>query len=303
MWYYKPVYIDIFRQEVTAMKLNENGIIALISSAVLIVCGIIYLVSSDEPSDNRIIIKPRSTDTTQDISEEYSENKNDVTKENIVITTRRTNKSKKSTTTTNTSNVKTQRTSEITYNYPIDINNADKDMLCSVSGIGEVLAERILDYKSLNGNFKSMYELLEIDGIGEGKLDILMKYFYVTNDIGSQTKQSSYTKSKTIKTTKISTQSTSFSKTTGSSDYYGTSKTTDTKKTKQTTVTSSRKKVNINTADATEIQRSLLINYELAEKIVELREMIGGYSNIREVLMIDGFSYELLTELDEYIEI
>lgn len=77
------------------MKLSENGIIALISSAVLIVCGIIYVVSSDEPSDNRIIIKPRSADTTQDISEEYSENKNDLTKENIVITTKKTNKSKK----------------------------------------------------------------------------------------------------------------------------------------------------------------------------------------------------------------
>lgn len=50
---------------------------------------------------------------------------------------------------------------------PIDINDADMDELCSLPGIGETLALRILEYRSKIGGFSSMEQLLDIKGIGQ----------------------------------------------------------------------------------------------------------------------------------------
>jgi competence protein ComEA len=53
----------------------------------------------------------------------------------------------------------------------IDLNRATAEELESLPGIGEELARRILEYREENGSFKSVQELLEVKGIGEGKLE------------------------------------------------------------------------------------------------------------------------------------
>ena len=61
----------------------------------------------------------------------------------------------------------------------ININNASAEDLMLLPGIGEVLAQRILDYRDENGSFGSISELINIRGIGEKTLNKISDYITV----------------------------------------------------------------------------------------------------------------------------
>lgn len=49
----------------------------------------------------------------------------------------------------------------------VDLNSADAAALDTLPGVGPALAQRILDWRSANGGFASVEQLLDISGIGE----------------------------------------------------------------------------------------------------------------------------------------
>ncbi|HEY4314655.1 MAG TPA: helix-hairpin-helix domain-containing protein [Actinomycetes bacterium] len=56
---------------------------------------------------------------------------------------------------------------------PVDLNTATLEQLDGLPGIGPVLAQRILDWRTANGRFDSVDELGEVSGIGEAHLSDL----------------------------------------------------------------------------------------------------------------------------------
>jgi len=51
----------------------------------------------------------------------------------------------------------------------VNINQADKEALITLPGIGNILATRIIEYRETNGEFKINEELKKVSGIGEKK--------------------------------------------------------------------------------------------------------------------------------------
>ena len=63
----------------------------------------------------------------------------------------------------------------------IDINRAEPWLLEALPGIGGVLAQRIVDYRSENGSFRRIEDLLKVNGIGPATFENIKQYITLSD--------------------------------------------------------------------------------------------------------------------------
>ena len=73
----------------------------------------------------------------------------------------------------------TEAASEESSEGKININTADSETLQTLSGIGEVRAQAIIDYREQYGEFETVEDILKVSGIGEGTLEKIIDYITV----------------------------------------------------------------------------------------------------------------------------
>ena len=61
----------------------------------------------------------------------------------------------------------------------IDLNSADKRLLMAISGIGEKLADRIIEYRQKHEGFSDLNELKDIKGVSDAKFVKIKEYLFV----------------------------------------------------------------------------------------------------------------------------
>jgi competence protein ComEA len=57
--------------------------------------------------------------------------------------------------------------------FPLDLNRAKLEDFIELPGIGEKLAQRLVDYRESHGGFRSVEDLREVRGIGAKRFERL----------------------------------------------------------------------------------------------------------------------------------
>lgn len=61
----------------------------------------------------------------------------------------------------------------------ININKADSNELQELNGIGESTATAIIQYREENGDFETIEDIKNVQGIGENKFELIKDYIKV----------------------------------------------------------------------------------------------------------------------------
>ena len=279
-------------------KAKKYGIYAVLAAALLISAAVSAVI--DKKDSKRVIIY--STSETENIIAENDSSKAKSEKSKKV-TTKKTSKvteakTAKQTTskTSKTTKVSTSKTRKETtekradINFPIDINLVTFDELMAINGIGESTAYAILDLRDRLGLITYMEQLLEISGIGENKLAMLSEYLYVDDADYSPPPET------------VTEVHTTVPPETPPPEETDSKSPEDTTSSIESAPDDELKPVNINEADKEELMECLLIDEELAESIIEIREQLGGkYENSLQLLYVKGISKDMLSEIKEFI--
>ena len=62
---------------------------------------------------------------------------------------------------------KAAATATATATAPVNLNTATAEQLATIPGVGQKMAERIIDYRQKNGGFKKVEDLMNVSGVGE----------------------------------------------------------------------------------------------------------------------------------------
>lgn len=176
-------------------------------------------------------------------------------------------------------------TEEYRPNFPLELNTASAKDLTYIDGIGETLAQRIVEYARRYG-FYEANDLLNVSGIGQSKLSRILPYVYVdASGLPPKTE------------TTVTTAASTYDKdvfTDSDNSYVFSDATTS-------SAAAEIYRVNVNTAGKADFMQLPGIDEALADNIISLRSQIGGFAVIEELSLVDGMTNSKLSAIWNYI--
>ena len=147
-----------------------------------------------------------------------------------------------------------------------NLNTADEAALQEVSGVGMFLAEKIIVYRETVGGFVRRSQLLEIDGIGETLAARIMERFYIPDELPEETEQPPAEIPAETEPAPAEQQA------------------------------PEEIMLDINTATKEALMQLPDMTETLADDILSLRERLGGYQSLQELVLVPGMKPDYLKE-------
>lgn len=163
-----------------------------------------------------------------------------------------------------------------TIEYPLDLNTATVEELCSINGIGEVTAEKITAY-AVNVGFVTVDELANIDGVGEKKAELLKKYVTVKKKEEKSEKAAALTAENTSEQVTEQTAA-------------------------EAAASQLSKLININTASKEELMELDGVGEIIAERIIEYRSN-RTFENVEELTNVKGIGEKKMENIRPYVTV
>lgn len=161
--------------------------------------------------------------------------------------------------------------------FPININTADEDELMLINGIGEVLSAEIVRYRSENGNFNNIEEIMSVPGIGIGIFNKISEYIYVENPVYP---------TEPPENEPVFQDQPEYEEPTEYED---------------TITLEDVAPIELNSADAELLMLLPYVDEEIAGKIIELRSSIGRFSHTYELLYVEELTQQQVAEIIQYV--
>ena len=185
-------------------------------------------------------------------------------------------------------------------NYPVEVlNYATAEDFMEISGIGQVKASDIIAFRDAIGGFKRAEQLKEVSGISDATFDKIIEHFY--SEPTAKPVETSADETMTEPVTIPSEPETAAESITAPQTVVSSTKTDAPQPTTASEAENAMRDVDINAASAEEIADALLIDVELAENLVSLREQIHYFSSVEEIYLVDGMSGETYRRVKDYI--
>ncbi|HZZ80991.1 MAG TPA: ComEA family DNA-binding protein [Gemmataceae bacterium] len=159
----------------------------------------------------------------------------------------------------------------------LDLNIATPAELRLVPGIGDALAQRIVDYRTRQGRIKSVEDLRQVSGIGPKTLERIRPHLFVTGDSFVAAEE---TESMSAETTAKPVRAASTSK-------------------KASGLTAL---ININRADQAELQKLPGIGPKLSQRILDERAR-SPFKSIDELRRVSGIGPKTLDKLRPHVTV
>ena len=172
----------------------------------------------------------------------------------------------------------------------LDLNTASVEEFMKLKGIGEITAQKIVDYRNAFGPFYSTYEIMNVSGIGEGTYSAIEPHIYVTYEKMDEEETEDVREAEEFVAQEIIPSENSVSPPMENF-------------TEQTAETSEAviPVLDINTASAEDFQKLPGIDIMIAENIVKLRTSIHYFQNIYELLYAENMTPEKFQDIKNYV--